>query len=63
MMIPSLPSLQYHRRDVASFHQFAVEPQVQWLGIGTSLIEFAERRAAEMDAVEIALDTLSMRTT
>jgi GNAT superfamily N-acetyltransferase len=47
----------YERLDVSSFGQFAVEPEFQCRGIGSSLIEFAERRAAETGANEIALDT------
>lgn len=47
----------YDRPDVASLHQFAVEPELQRLGIGTTLIAVAERRAAEVGAAEIALDT------
>lgn len=45
------------RSDVASFGQFAVEPEFQRQGIGSSLIRFVERRAVELGAVELALDT------
>ena len=47
----------YDQPGVASFHQFAVEPEWQRLGVGTRLVEAAERRAVEIGAEEIALDT------
>lgn len=45
------------REDVASFGQFAVEPNRQRHGIGSCLVEFVEKRAREMGARELALDT------
>lgn len=47
----------YDRPDVASFHQLAVDPDVQGCGIGGRLLDLVERRAAETGAAEIALDT------
>jgi RimJ/RimL family protein N-acetyltransferase len=47
----------YDRSDVASLHQFGVEPDLQRGGIGTALIEVCERRARETGAAELALDT------
>jgi GNAT superfamily N-acetyltransferase len=50
-------SLWYDRPDVASFHQFAVEPELQGIGIGGRLLDTVEARAAATGAAEIALDT------
>jgi GNAT superfamily N-acetyltransferase len=47
----------YDPSDVASVHQFAVDPSVQRRGLGTRLLELAERRASETGAAGIALDT------
>jgi len=47
----------YDRPEVASFGQFAVEPRLQGLGIGTALMDWAEERAREKGVREIALDT------
>jgi GNAT superfamily N-acetyltransferase len=47
----------YRRPGVAVFGQFAVEPELQGRGIGRLLLERVERRAAEIGATEIALDT------
>jgi [ribosomal protein S5]-alanine N-acetyltransferase len=47
----------YGRGDVASFHQFAVAPELQGKGIGAKLLDFIERRAAEIGAKELAYDT------
>lgn len=47
----------YDRPDVASFGQFAVEPELQRRGIGRALLETAERRAIEEGVAELALDT------
>ena len=47
----------YDRPEVASFHQFAVEPELQGNGIGGALLDRVERRAGETGAAEIALDT------
>lgn len=50
------------RPDVACFHQFGVEPELQGSGIGGRLLDLAERRAAESGAAEIALDTAEPAT-
>jgi GNAT superfamily N-acetyltransferase len=42
---------------VARFGQFAVEPELQGLGIGSTLLDVIEDRARELGASEIALDT------
>lgn len=47
----------YRRPGVAMFGQFAVEPEMQGRGIGRLLLDRVERRAAEIGAAEIALDT------
>jgi GNAT superfamily N-acetyltransferase len=47
----------FARGDVASFSQFAVEPEVQGRGIGTVLMATVERRAMETGAKEIGLST------
>jgi GNAT superfamily N-acetyltransferase len=47
----------YNRPEVASFHQFAVDPGHQGLGIGRLLLERAEQAAIDCGAQEIALDT------
>jgi GNAT superfamily N-acetyltransferase len=47
----------YDRPDVASFGQFAVDPRKQRLGIGSALLHFVERRAAELGVTELGLDT------
>jgi GNAT superfamily N-acetyltransferase len=47
----------YDRPGVAMFHQFAVDPARQGLGIGALMMDHVERRAAELGAAEIALDT------
>src|SRR4051794_11570226 len=47
----------YDRPDVASFHQFAVEPELQRFGIGAKLVEVCERRAADTGAGELGVDT------
>lgn len=43
--------------EVASFSQFAVEPEYQGKGIGTELMSVVERRAAAGGAAELALST------
>jgi GNAT superfamily N-acetyltransferase len=45
------------RDDVASFGQFAVEPDLQKLGIGDKLLDAVEHRALELGIAELALDT------
>lgn len=47
----------YERPGVASFHQFAVDPQRQGEGIGDALLKRVESRARETKAAEITLDT------
>lgn len=47
----------YDRSEVATFGQFAVEPARQGEGIGSALLAWAEVRAAELGARELALDT------
>lgn len=47
----------YGRRDVAIFGQFAVTPELQGQGIGTRLLDLAERRAREQGFTELACDT------
>jgi predicted N-acetyltransferase YhbS len=45
------------RPDVASLGQLAVDPAIQKNGLGNRLMTFAETRALESGAREIALDT------
>lgn len=45
----------FHRPDVASFSQFAVDPDLQGGGIGQMLLDTAERRALEEGARELGL--------
>ncbi len=52
----------YDRDDVAGFFQFAVEPSLQGAGIGRALLTTVERRAREIGAREIALDTAKPAT-
>lgn len=47
----------YDRPEVASFGQYAVDPDLQGTGIGSKLLETVERRAAELEVKELALDT------
>src|SRR5690606_16975486 len=47
----------YARRDVATFHQFAVDPAYQGRGVGGQLLALAEARAAALGARELAFDT------
>jgi len=47
----------YEQADVATVGQFAVEPEWQRHGIGGRLMDWAEGRARETGATEIALDT------
>lgn len=47
----------FERGDVATFSQFAVEPEYQGRGIGQVLMQTAEQRALETGAAEIALST------
>lgn len=52
----------YDRQGIAAFGQFAVEPHVQGVGLGSTLLELAEARAAEVGAREIACDTADHAT-
>lgn len=52
----------YERAGVAYFAQFAVDPDYQRQGIGSRLVEFVERRAAELKIPELALDTAEPAT-
>lgn len=47
----------FKKEGVAVINQLAVEPSFQGRGVGKRLVEQAERRAVEMGASEIALDT------
>lgn len=47
----------YDRPEVASFHQFAVDPRLQGQGLGSMLLDQVEQRARDTGAREIALDT------
>lgn len=53
----STPIRFFQRGDVASFSQFAVEPDVQGRGIGSVLMATVERRALETGAGELGLST------
>ncbi len=52
----------YDRPGVAVFGQFAVDPGHQRQGIGALLLARVERRARDMKATEIALDTSDKAT-
>lgn len=47
----------YDRPGVSVVTQFGVEPSLQHRGLGSRLTDFVERRAADLGANEIALDT------
>jgi GNAT superfamily N-acetyltransferase len=47
----------FERADVATFSQFAVEPEYQGRGIGGELMSLIETRAAQAGATELALST------
>jgi GNAT superfamily N-acetyltransferase len=47
----------YGQPDVASFGQFAVEPDVQGARVGSALLTHVELRAKAFGAAELALDT------
>jgi GNAT superfamily N-acetyltransferase len=52
----------YRKPDVASLHQFAVDPVEQGRGCGDSLLDTAERRALALGCRELALETPSDAT-
>ena len=52
----------YERPDVAVLGQFAVEPDLQGTGIGSKMLEHAEKWAKETGASELALDTSESAT-
>ena len=54
---PGVPWFGRPGGGVASFSQFAVEPEHQGKGIGTELLKGAEERAAAVNAAELALST------
>ncbi|MFP3549850.1 GNAT family N-acetyltransferase [Paraburkholderia sp. SIMBA_049] len=47
----------YHRNDVATIRQLAIDPSWQNRGIGKSMLAFAEHWAATRGYAELALDT------
>ncbi len=47
----------FERKDVATFSQFAVEPEFQGRGIGSELMSLVESRALSAGATELALST------
>ncbi len=47
----------YERPDVAAFGQYAVRPSHQRRGIGSTLLNFVERRAREKGVTVLGLDT------
>lgn len=47
----------YDRPEVARFGQMAVEPSLRRRGLGGQLMDLVERRARELGAQELALDT------
>lgn len=47
----------YARPDVAVLSQFAVEPRLQRGGVGSKLMAYVEKRAAELGAAELSIDT------
>ena len=54
---PRQPCEWYRQTDVASLHQFAVDPSEQKQGCGTQLLQFAERWTSGQRYDELALDT------
>ncbi|MFC1588087.1 GNAT family N-acetyltransferase [Planctomycetota bacterium] len=52
----------YDRNEIAAFHQFAVWPDLQEVGIGSALLQFVEDRARDDGAEELALDTAEPAT-
>jgi GNAT superfamily N-acetyltransferase len=54
---PTAAIRRYRAADVASVHQFAVDPGYQGTGIGHALLRFASSWARERQCTELALDT------
>ena len=52
----------YDRPDVATFGQFAVDPEHQSCGLGSALLVHVEQRAVAANAGELALDTAAPAT-
>jgi ribosomal protein S18 acetylase RimI-like enzyme len=52
----------YDRPDVFTVNQFAVHPDLQRQGIGSAIMDFIERRAAQKGVVELGLDTSESAT-
>lgn len=53
-----VPHAEYHTdKSLASFGQFAVDPDLQKAGLGRRLIEAVEKEAIRLGAQEICLDT------
>ena len=52
----------YRRPDVAHVHQFAVDPSLQGVGVGSALMELVEGRARSLGAAELAMDTSEQAT-
>jgi GNAT superfamily N-acetyltransferase len=52
----------YEREDVMILGQFAVKPELQKRGIGSTMLEHMEKRAKEKGALELALDTADSAT-
>lgn len=47
----------YDRPEVAKFQQLCVDPALKGSGLGAAMMDLVERRAAELGAGELALDT------
>lgn len=47
----------YRKPEVFHFGQFAVDPEFQGQGLGSSMMNMLEARARDLGAVELALDT------
>ncbi|RKP48174.1 GNAT family N-acetyltransferase [Trinickia fusca] len=54
---PDSPCTYYRNSDVATIHQFGIDPRWQSRGIGKALLAFAERWAAMHGFARLALDT------
>lgn len=51
------PARWYQRDDVASFHQLAVDPQFQGVGLGDALLALSEAWALQRGFLQLALNT------